>query len=104
MLKVFITNLGKYNEGYLLGEWVELPVSEEDLKAVYERIGINHYYEETFITDYESDIPGVQIDEWDNIEKLNELAEKLEDLTEDRKLIIQGCLENGDTLEEALKR
>ena len=30
--KVFITNLGKYNEGYLLGEWVTLPTTRDELK------------------------------------------------------------------------
>jgi antirestriction protein len=78
MLNVFITNLGKYNEGELVGEWVELPASEEKLDAVYERIGINEEYEEMFITDFESDIDGVTVDEYANIDELNELAEELE--------------------------
>lgn len=59
MLKIFLTNLGKYNEGELVGEWISLPVSEEELEAVKERIGINEQYEEWFITDYETDITGV---------------------------------------------
>jgi hypothetical protein len=25
MFKIFLTNLGKYNEGELIGKWVELP-------------------------------------------------------------------------------
>ena len=32
MINIFITNLGKYNEGELIGEWVTLPISEEELK------------------------------------------------------------------------
>lgn len=24
-MKIYLTNLGKYNEGQLVGEWVELP-------------------------------------------------------------------------------
>ena len=39
----FITNLGKYNEGYLIGEWVKFPVTNEELQAVFQRIGINQY-------------------------------------------------------------
>ena len=42
----FITNLGKYNEGYLIGEWVKFPVTNEELQAVFQRIGINRRYEE----------------------------------------------------------
>ena len=30
MLNVWIGNLGKYNEGELVGEWLELPVSKKE--------------------------------------------------------------------------
>lgn len=30
-INIYLTNLGKYNEGELVGEWVELPVSDEEL-------------------------------------------------------------------------
>lgn len=36
----FITNLGKYNEGELVGEWVKFPTTADELKKVFERIGI----------------------------------------------------------------
>ena len=51
MLKIYLTNLGKYNEGELVGEWVELPATDEELEKVKERIGINKFYEEWFITE-----------------------------------------------------
>lgn len=35
----FITNLGKYNEGYLIGEWIDFPITDEDLAAALESIG-----------------------------------------------------------------
>ena len=79
MLNIFLTNLGKYNEGELVGEWVELPISEEELDAVKERIGINERYEEMFISDYETDVDGLTVGEYDSIEELNELAEAIED-------------------------
>lgn len=37
--EAFITNLGKYNEGDLVGEWVKFPTSAEELEAVFKRIG-----------------------------------------------------------------
>ena len=49
------TNLGKYNEGELVGEWVSFPVSADEMKAVLDRIQIGHPddfgipYEEIFI-------------------------------------------------------
>ena len=32
--EAFITNLGKYNEGFLVGEWVKFPVTNEEMQAV----------------------------------------------------------------------
>lgn len=104
MLNIFITNLGKYNEGELVGEWVKLPVSEEELEAVFERIGINEEYEEHFITDYETDITGLKVGEYDNIEDLNELAETLEDLDEYEREIVEAMISEGYDLEEALEK
>lgn len=78
LLSVYLTNLGKYNEGYLVGEWVDLPVSEEELQEVFKRIGINEEYEEYFITDYESNY-GLECGEYENIFKLNENLQELDD-------------------------
>ena len=58
-MKIFITNLGRYNEGYLVGKWVKLPVCEDVLDKVLKEIGIDEYYEEYFITDYENEIIGI---------------------------------------------
>ena len=61
--EAFVTNLGKYNEGELVGEWVHFPTTEEEMKKVFERIGIGskdefgQVYEEWFITDYDCSIP-----------------------------------------------
>lgn len=43
-LEAFITNLGKYNEGELVGEWVELPVDDDDLAgAIVEFVGVDEF-------------------------------------------------------------
>lgn len=101
-LSVFLTNLGKYNEGELVGEWVDLPVSDEELQEVYKRIGISdepdeygRYYEETFITDYESDIDGLEIGEYDSITRLNEIAEAIEDLAAWDLKVFANAVEAG---------
>ena len=80
--EAFVTNLGKYNEGMLVGEWVKLPTTEEEMQKVFERIGIGKQdefgqpYEEWFITDYECPIYGVQkmLGEYESLDKLNYLA------------------------------
>ena len=103
LLKVFVTNLGKYNEGELIGEWVSLPISESELEEVLERIGINEQYEEYFITDYETELDDLDIDEYSNISELNELAAQLESFDEYdlEKIgaIIEGC---GIALQDAI--
>ena len=47
-MAVYIANLGKYNEGYLVGAWFTFPIDEED---VTEKIGLNEQYEEYAIHD-----------------------------------------------------
>lgn len=104
MLRIYLTNLGKYNEGELVGEWVELPATDEELEAVKARIGINAEYEEWFITDYETDVEGVEVGEYDNLEELNELAEQLDELDESDMIAIQAYLLNGSDFKEALEK
>ena len=103
MLKIYLTNLGKYNEGELLGEWVELPVSQDELKEVFKRIGINEQYEEYFITDYECDF--YEVGEYENLDTLNEIAEKLNELEEEESTFAKALMsECGYTLDEAIEK
>ena len=81
-IKIFLTNLGKYNEGILMGEWVKLPVASGELEAVMERIGIGAGYEEYFITDYESSITNLHLSEYTSVSEVNRLAEQLEELND----------------------
>ena len=39
-LAAYVTNLGKYNEGYLVGEWVKFPVTPDEMQDVFRRIGM----------------------------------------------------------------
>ncbi len=94
MVKVYITNLGKYNEGYLLGKWVELPASDEEIEEVLKEIGINQEYEEYFITDYECDFSGIAINEYSSIDELNRISEILNELDEDEIKICGAIMEN----------
>ena len=69
-MRVYIANLGKYNEGELVGAWFQLPVDEDEMA---ERIGLNEHYEEYAIHDYE--LP-FEIDEYTSLDELNTLYEK----------------------------
>ena len=77
-LKGYITNLGKYNEGELVGKWVSFPIDDEELKEVFDEIGINEYYEEYFFTDWDCEID-VTFGEYTSIKTVNEYAEKLQE-------------------------
>lgn len=102
-MKIYLTNLGKYNEGELIGEWVDLPVSQEELQKVFKRIGINEEYEEYFITDYECDF--YEVGEYESIDTLNEIAERLDELDEEESKVVKALMsELGYTLDEAINK
>lgn len=91
MINVYITNLAKYNEGYLIGDWVTLPLPPEELDESIEEILMDD--EEYFITDYECEF--MEIPEYCNLHKLNELAEQLNDLDEHEQKKVKAILEWG---------
>ena len=41
VINAYVTNLGRYNEGYLVGESLALPATTEEVQALFERIGID---------------------------------------------------------------
>ena len=100
----FITNLGKYNEGALVGEWVKFPTTAEELKKVFERIGIGakddfgQTYEEWFITDYDCYVDGLYdlLGEYANLDELNYLASKLDGMSQDEYERFQAAMEIGN--------
>ena len=100
----FITNLGKYNEGELVGEWVKFPTTAEELKEVFKRIGIGQKddfgnpYEEWFITDYDCYVDGLydKLGEYESLDELNYLASKLEEMSDSEYAQFQAGMEMGD--------
>ena len=109
-LQAFVTNLGKYNEGELVGEWVSFPVTPEEMRAVLDRIGIGHPddfgvpYEEIFITDYDTDLYGVsgELGEYESLDKLNYLASRLEELSSDELEKYKAVLDSADIPESGI--
>lgn len=81
-ISIYISNLGKFNEGILIGKWIRLPVPMDKLNAALARIGINDQYQEYFITDWESSLANLEINEFTSISEVNELAEQLEALSD----------------------
>ena len=86
IIKVFVSNLAKYNDGELTGQWTTLPVDDvnKDILDKLELGGNSHdgYNHDWFISDYEAPF---KINEYDDLYDLNELA---------------GALESYDTIED----
>ena len=106
MFEAFITNLGKYNEGTLAGEWVSFSATPEEVKKALEKIGIGakdefgNVYEEWFITDYNCDVDGlaknINFGEYENLDELNYLASKIGELNSYELEKFQAVLEVSD--------
>lgn len=73
-MSVYIVNLGKYNEGEIIGDWFMTPIDWEDVKN---RIGLNIEYEEYAIHDWQ--LP-FDINEYTSIEEINCLCNIVEEL------------------------
>ena len=60
LFEAYITNLGKYNEGRLVGETLKFPATTEEVQALLKRIGVDGVrYEEVFITSFDGDVLGL---------------------------------------------
>lgn len=99
-MEIFITDLAAYNNGYLIGEWISLPMDEDDLKAKIDEILTigakacrDDEHEEIFLTDYECDY--LEIGEFDNPFKLNEMAEQADELNDHEVKMVGFLLRNG---------
>jgi len=88
-MKVYITDLEAYNNGHLVGAWYQLPMNEDLLAESIENVlqegksicEDEYFHEEYFITDFECDY--MEIEEYSNLTKLNEIAEAMESIDED---------------------
>ena len=95
--EAFVTNLGKYNEGEFVGEWVKFPITNEEMQEVFKRIGIGGRYEEWFITDYDCPDPSIYdlLGEYESLSELNYLAGQIMELDESEEFW-QAVLDLGE--------
>ena len=99
MLEAYVTNLGRYNEGCLDGEYLRFPATTEDVQALLKRIHVDGVrYEEIFITDYETDISGLYncLGEYESIDELNYLASLLDDMEKWEAEKFAAAVEHGE--------
>ena len=87
-----------------MGEWVKFPTSAEQIRATFNSIGIGqaddfgYTYEEWFITDYDCYVDGLydKLGDYENLDELNYLAAKLDDMTQGEYVQFQAAMEVGD--------
>ena len=91
-MKIYLTNLGKYNEGELVGLWLRLPCTDEELQTTLRIIGIDAGYEEYFITDYECEL-GLQVSEHESLIVLNEVTTCISRLNHHERQVLQAVIE-----------
>lgn len=99
IFEAYVTNLGKYNEGELLSEPLKFPAATEEVQAVLKRIGVEGLrYEEYFMAEYVSDIPGLaqSLGEYADIDELNHLAHLLSELNESELDIFSAAVSAGE--------
>ena len=98
-LRVYVANLSKYNNGELVGAWLNLPATHNEIKTFLKtKVGLNSQHEEYGAHDYDSDF---SLGEYENIYTLNMLAVVLEQMSETEKgLAVAYCDYNG--LKDAL--
>lgn len=98
MLNIFINTWGNYNEnGADLGEWITLPMDEDELQEKLDEIAERMHDDdpEWFINDYEWTIDDTlrEIDENENIFTLNEEIEKLNNLDDYEQKILLAAID-----------
>ena len=99
ILEAYVTNVGKYAEGTLVGETLKFPTTKEEVQALLKRIGVDGVrYEEYFITSFDSDVLGLHehLDEYANLDELNHLACLLSELSEIELATFEAVINKGD--------
>lgn len=99
LFEAYVTNLGKYNEGELVGEYLKFPTTPEEVQALLKRIGVGGVrYEEIFITDFNGDVLGLydHLGEYENLDELNHLACLLSELDQNDLEKFEAVIDSGE--------
>ena len=99
LFEAYITNLGKYAEGQLVGETLKFPATTEEVQSLLKNIGVDGVrYEEFFITAFDGDVMGLYdyLTEYENLDELNHLAHLISELDSDEIETLEAVLNKGD--------
>lgn len=98
LFEAYITNLGKYNEGELVGQTLKFPTTPQEVQALLKNIGVDGIrYEEFFITSFDGDVLGLYdyLGEYENLDELNHLACLLSELDQGELEKFEAVLDSG---------
>jgi len=103
MLQVFLTDLQAYNEGHLVGRWVQLPISTFELAQAFsevlcegETVCGSQNHEETFLTDWSYDnYEFITVKEYSDVYELNDQLGLLEFKSDHELKAISFLLSEG---------
>ena len=101
VFEAYITNLGKYAEGQLVGETLKFPATTEEVQSLLKNIGVDGVlYEEFFITAFDGDVMGLYdyLTEYENLDELNHLAHLISELDSDEIETLEAALNKGTIL------
>lgn len=99
VFEAYITNLGKYAEGQLVGETLKFPATTEEVQSLLKNIGVDGVrYEEFFITAFDGDVMGLYdyLTEYENLDELNHLSHLISELDSDEIETLEAALNKGD--------
>ena len=113
IIKGYITNLDKYNEGILAYKLISFPIDEVELNEALNEIGCkytdengkeyNIEYEEYFFSDWDCEIP-FDFGEYESISDVNDIAERVEVLETYEQDVLKVILEEHTSdVDEALR-
>lgn len=98
VFSVFVQNLAYYNEGAIVGGWIDLPQTKEKIDEYLKRVvkidEIHEEYEIADIDEYPFEYETIQ---WGDLHKVNDLAAVCSELTQDDKEKLLAYLDSIGT-------
>lgn len=109
-IRGYVANLGRYNEGEIIGEWVTFPVDEDEWNETLERIGISdkpdengRIYEEFFFADWDCGCD-FGFGEYEDVDHINDIAESADNLNSYEEEALESMIDYNFDPEEALDK
>ncbi len=98
-IKAFVVNSKAYDDGDRdSGVWVSFPVTKEEMKEVYNRIGVDGtYFKEVFLDDFKTDVSGLSnvLNVYTDIDELSYLAFCLSELPSSELAKLDAIVESS---------